>query len=140
MKGTLREGSGAPGSGTGGGFIPVPQVAPGIVEKLVQPLSFERLLSGGVATSNTVRYAVEGTALSAAAGVAEGGNKPESTIAVSTLDEPIKKIATTLTASDELVDDVAASPRKKLQDRRKVGGWLRSGRRQPYGFEGDGGV
>jgi hypothetical protein len=47
MKGTLLEGVGAPGSGTGGGAIPVPQVVPGIVGRLFQPLTFEALLSAG---------------------------------------------------------------------------------------------
>jgi hypothetical protein len=37
---------------------------------------------GGQATTSTVRYAVEGTATSAAAGVAEGGLKPESLLGV----------------------------------------------------------
>ena len=77
-KGTLLEGAGAPGSGTGGGWIPVPQVVPGVVDKLFQPLTFENLLLGGLATGPVVRYATEGTATSAAAGVAEGGLKPES--------------------------------------------------------------
>src|SRR5262245_46770518 len=108
MKGTLLEGTGAPGSGTGGGLVPVPQVAPGIVEKLFQPLVLEDLLSSGVATTSTVRYVVEGTATSGAAGVAEGGLKPESTLGYSTLDEPIKKIATSLVISDELADDAPA--------------------------------
>jgi HK97 family phage major capsid protein len=107
-KGTLLEGSGSPGSGTGGGWLPVPQEAPGLVQKLFQPLKLESLLGSGVATGNTVRYAVEGTATSAAAGVAEGGLKPESTLAFSTLDEPIKKIATTVTISDELLEDAPA--------------------------------
>jgi HK97 family phage major capsid protein len=106
-KGTLLEGSGAPGSGTGGGLVPVPQVAPGIVDKLVQPVTLESLLAGQ-ATGNTVRYAVEGTATSGAAGVAEGGTKPESTLAFSTKDEPIKKIATSLSISDELIEDAPA--------------------------------
>jgi HK97 family phage major capsid protein len=48
---------------------------------------------------------VEGTASSAAAGVAEGGTKPASDIALSTVDEPVKKIATVLTISDELLED-----------------------------------
>jgi HK97 family phage major capsid protein len=107
-KGTLLEGAGSPGSGTGGGWLPVPQEAPGLVQKLFQPLKLESLLGSGVATGNTVRYAVEGTATSAAAGVAEGGLKPESTLAFSTLDEPIKKIATTVTISDELLEDAPA--------------------------------
>jgi HK97 family phage major capsid protein len=62
-----------------------------------------------VAGSNTVRYAVEGTATSAAAGVAEGGTKPESTLGLSTADEPVKKIGTSITVSDELMEDAAAA-------------------------------
>jgi len=108
MKGTLLEGPGSPGSGTGGGWLAAPQVVPGMVDKLFQPLTFESLLLSGVATGNTVRYGVEGTATSAAAGVAEGGVKPESTLAFSTVDEPIKKIATSLTISDELLEDAPA--------------------------------
>jgi HK97 family phage major capsid protein len=107
-KGTLLEGSGAPGSGTGGGLIPVPQVVPGVVSKLSQPLYLESLLSSGQALNNTVRYAVEGTATSGAQGVAEGGTKPESTLAFSTVDEPVKKIATSISISDELLDDAPA--------------------------------
>jgi HK97 family phage major capsid protein len=107
-KGTMLEGSGAPGSGTGGGFVPVPQVVPGVVDKLFQPLSIESLLLAGQASGNTVRYATEGTATSGAAGVAEAGLKPESTIAVSTLDEPVKKVATSIVVSDELLDDAPA--------------------------------
>ena len=45
MKGTLLEGEGAPGTGTGGGLIPVPDVVPGVVKKLFQPLTIENLLS-----------------------------------------------------------------------------------------------
>ena len=37
MKGTLLEGVGSPGSGTGGGLVPVPQVAPGVVQTLFNP-------------------------------------------------------------------------------------------------------
>ena len=40
-KGTLLEGVGAPGSGTGGGLVAAPQVIPGVVEKLFQPLTLE---------------------------------------------------------------------------------------------------
>lgn len=107
-KGTLLEGPGAPGTGTGGGLLGAPQVIPGVVEKLFQPLSFEALLLSGQATTNTVRYAVAGTATSGAAGVAEAGNKPESTLAFSTLDEPIKKVATSIQISDELIEDSPA--------------------------------
>ena len=106
MKGTLLEGTGSPGSGTAGGPLPVPQVVPGVVETLFQPLRLEALLDAGQATGNTVRYINEGTALSAAAGVAEAGTKPESTLALSTKDEPVKKIANVIIVSDEVLEDV----------------------------------
>ena len=108
VKGTLLEGTGAAGSGTGGGLIPAPQVIPGVVEKLFQPLTLEALMSSGVTNTNTVRYAQEGTATSGAAGVPEAGEKPQSTLALSTVDEPVKKIATSLVVSDELLDDSSA--------------------------------
>jgi len=103
--GTLLEGAGSPGTGTGGGLLTVPQVAPGVVDKLFQRLTIADLLASGQATGNTVRYVVEGTATSGAAGVAEGGAKPASDLGLSTVDEPIKKLATSLTASDEMLED-----------------------------------
>jgi HK97 family phage major capsid protein len=106
-KGTLTEGVGAPGAGTGGGLIPVPQVLPGITTKLFQPLRVADLLLSGQTTTSSIRYVVEGTATSGAAGVAEGGQKPESTLGLSTVDEPVKKVATTLAVSDEMLEDAA---------------------------------
>ena len=99
--GTLLEGAG----GQGAGLTPVPQVAPGIVTKLFEAPSVVDLIPTSPATTSSLRYMNEGTATSAAAGVAEGGTKPASDIAISTIDEPVKKIATTLTVSDELLDD-----------------------------------
>jgi hypothetical protein len=104
-KGTLMEGSGSPGSGSGGGLVPSPQVLPGVVTTLFQPLSVEGQLQAVQADGNTFRYVSEGTATSAAAGVAEAGTKPESTLGLSTKDEPIKKIATFLPVSDEMLED-----------------------------------
>jgi HK97 family phage major capsid protein len=105
MKGTLLEGLGSPGSGTGGGLIPSPMVESGIVQTLFQPLSVVDLLSKAQTDTSVVRYMLEGTATNAAAGVAEAGVKPESTIGVSTVDEQVRKVATTLTISDELSQD-----------------------------------
>ena len=89
-------------------MLPVPQVVPGIVDKLFQPLTLENLLLSGQATGNQVRYAVQGTATSAAAGVAELGNKPESTLGFGVADEPVKKVATSIQISDELLEDAPA--------------------------------
>jgi HK97 family phage major capsid protein len=103
-KGTLLE---TPAGG-GAGLVSVPQMVPGVVDKLFQPLNVERVLLSGPATGNTVRYATEGTATSGAAGVAEGGTKPESSLGYVTADEPIKKIATMVPISEELLEDAPA--------------------------------
>src|SRR5246127_1918258 len=103
-KGTMLEGSGAPGSGTGGGLIPIPQVIPGVVQKLFQPLRIADLIMSGQTTTNSLRYIVEGTATSGAAGA---GAKPEPTLALSRVAEPVKKVATSLTISDEMLEDAA---------------------------------
>lgn len=106
-KGTLLTGPGAPGTGSGGGLLPVPDVVPGLVEKLFQPLTVADLIATGTTETNTLRYVVEGTATSGAAGVAEAGAKPESTLGYSTVDEPVKKIATMLVISDEQLEDAS---------------------------------
>jgi HK97 family phage major capsid protein len=104
-KGTLLEGAGG-----GGGALAttVPQVIPGVVDKLFQSLTFADLLLSGQASTSSIRYVVEGTATSGAAGVAEGGTKPESTLGLTTTDEPIKKIATLLPVSEEMIEDAPA--------------------------------
>jgi hypothetical protein len=76
--------------------VSIPQLVPGIVSTLFAPLAREAAMSSGVATSSSVRSIVDKTATSAAAGVAEGGTKPKSTIGLSTVDEAVKKIATLL--------------------------------------------
>jgi len=77
------------------------------VDKQFQPLRISDLLLSGQASTNSLRYVVEGTATSGAAGVAEGGSKPQSTLGLTTTDEPVKKIATTLKLSDEMLEDAA---------------------------------
>ena len=104
-------------SGQGGGFTPVPQVIPGTVNKLFEALSVVDLLPTSQATTSSLRYVNEGTATSAAAGVAEGGTKPASDLAYSTIDEPVKKTATVLTVSDELIDDGGGQVQQYLNSR-----------------------
>ena len=100
--GTLLEGA------QGAGLIPVPQVVPGNVEKLFERLTVADLIPSGQASSNSLRYVVEGTATNNAAAVAEGAAKPASDLALSTVDEPVQKIATILTVSDEMLEDASA--------------------------------
>lgn len=104
FKGTIGE----TGGWGGNAFVSTPQVIPGVVDKLWQPLSIERALGSALAAGPTVRYVTQGTATNAAAGVAEGGLKPESTLGFITTDEPIKKVATITSVSDELLEDSPA--------------------------------
>lgn len=90
--------------GTGGTLVPA-QYQAGIVSKLFQPIGLADYFGQATTTSSHYRYVVEGTATSGAAGVAEGGAKPESTLIYSEVDEPVKKIATSLPVSDELLED-----------------------------------
>lgn len=99
--GTLLEGA------QGGGLVSVPQLIPGVVDKLFQPLRIADLLLSGQANTSSVRYVVEGTATSGAAGVAEGGAKPASNLALSTQDMPVTKVATSIKVSDEMLADAA---------------------------------
>ena len=56
-------------------------------------------------TGGEVRYVQETTATNAAAAVAETAAKPESTLVFGEVSEPIRKIATLLPISDELLED-----------------------------------
>ena len=107
FKGTLAETSAA-GWGGGAGLVSTPQVIPGIVPKLQQGMVVEGCLGSGISTTSSVRYIAEGTATSGAAGVAEATLKPESSLGFTTTDESIKKIATLLPVSEEMLSDAPA--------------------------------
>jgi HK97 family phage major capsid protein len=93
------------GAGTIGGYQDPVQYQPGVVETLFQRLYVADLLAQGQTSSPQVRYNKETTATNAAAGVAEGGAKPESALAFTEVTEPVKKIATVLPVSDEMLED-----------------------------------
>jgi HK97 family phage major capsid protein len=70
-------------------------------------LTIADLLAQGTTDSGTVRYLQETTNVNAAAATDEGALKPESTITFTQIDEPVRKIATFLPVSDEMLEDVA---------------------------------
>jgi len=105
MKATLT--STAAGGITGSGLAQ-PTVLPGILSLLFQPLTVADLMPSGVASSALVRYLKETVATNAAAAVAEGAAKPESTLNFAAVDEPVRKIATWLKVTDEMFEDVPA--------------------------------
>lgn len=84
-----------------------PYLRPGVLPILFQRLTVADLMPS-IATNQTtsVRITKETTATNAASTVAEGGAKPASTLIYSTVDEPIRKIATTIKVSDEMLTDV----------------------------------
>lgn len=79
---------------------------PGIQSIPTWPLRVADLFAPGTTTSTTVRYLEEVSETNAAAGTAEGGAKPESTIVFDSVDAVVGKIATFLPVSDEMLEDV----------------------------------
>jgi HK97 family phage major capsid protein len=110
-KATLVEGDntflagGTPGAGAD--LVPLDQRS-GVLPILFERLTVADLFASGSTQSNAVNYVVESVATNAAAVVAEGGAKPESTLEFSHEQEAVKKIATFLPVSDEMLEDAPA--------------------------------
>jgi HK97 family phage major capsid protein len=83
-------------------------VRPGILPVLAQRLTVADLMAQGSTSATSIRYMVEAAYTNAAAGVAEGAEKPESALAFDATDESVKKIATFLPVTDEMLEDVPA--------------------------------
>ncbi len=99
FKTTLTEGAGS------GAALVNDQVLPGIL-----PLKFERLtvadlLAQGSTNNPSINYMKETTATNAATTVAEGAAKPESALVFDEVTDPVRKIATTLPVTDEMLAD-----------------------------------
>lgn len=91
-----------------------PVIQPSVLQGIQQAtavalrqLTVADLLMQGTTDSNTVRYLLETTNTNAAAAIAEGTAKPESTITFTQVDEPVRKVATFLPVSDEMLEDVS---------------------------------
>ena len=90
---------------TPGSALTPDQRVPGIVETLYQRLYVADLLGQASTNSSQVTYVEETTATNAAAAVAEGQAKPESTLAFGEVTEPVRKIATVLPVTDEMLEE-----------------------------------
>jgi HK97 family phage major capsid protein len=95
---------------TGNSEVVQPSVQPSIQPLLLRRLTIADLIPAGTTDSNTVRViAEEGGStgsVNAAAATAETAEKPESRIRLEEVDEPVRKIATILPVSDEMLEDV----------------------------------
>lgn len=68
-------------------------------------LTVADLLLQGTTDAGSIKYLQETTNTNAASSVAEGAEKPESTITFTEVTESVRKIATTLPISDEMLED-----------------------------------
>lgn len=93
-------------STSGGAGLLVPQYLRDPVLKLYQRLTVEDLMPGGTLAGSSLIYPVETTATNNAAFLAEGGLKPLSDLGITTVTETLKKAATRLKISDEMIQDV----------------------------------
>jgi HK97 family phage major capsid protein len=93
---------------TGGGPLIFPQVLPGIQPLLFKRLTIRDLLASGTTDSNAIIYLQEKTFTNAAAAVAEGAAKPESTLAFQQATSPVQKIAHWLPVTEEMLEDYSA--------------------------------
>jgi HK97 family phage major capsid protein len=82
-------------------------VRPGIQSILQRPITITDLLAQGTTDSSVIRYVQETLFTNGAATVAEGELKPQSALAFDNVDEPVRKIATFLPVSDEMLEDGA---------------------------------
>src|SRR5687768_11733468 len=80
---------------------------PGIVPFAVDETTVADLMLDGRTDNNTLTYMEETTFTNAAATVAEGAAKPESALAFTERTDNVRKIATWIPVTDELLSDVA---------------------------------
>lgn len=93
-------------TGSGGNLI-VTDYRPGIVETLFKRLVVADLLASGTTNSTSITYMKETTFTNAAAAVAEGSPKPESTLVFEQVSDLVRKVAHWLPVTDEMLEDVA---------------------------------
>lgn len=91
-------------SGSGGPLI-VTDYQPGIVPLLFKRLVVADLIAPGTTNSNSITYMVESTYTNAAAPVAQGAAKPESTLVFIQRSDLVQKIAHFLPITEEMLED-----------------------------------
>jgi HK97 family phage major capsid protein len=92
---------------TSGGDLIVTDYRPGILELKFKRLVVADLLASGSTDSSSITYMKETTFTNAAAAVAEGQPKPESTLVFDQVTDLVVKIAHWLPVTDEMLEDVS---------------------------------
>jgi HK97 family phage major capsid protein len=93
-------------AGSGGPLI-VPDYLPGILPLLFRRLVVADLIAPGTTDSNLISFMKEKTFTNAAAAVAQGIAKPESTLVFEAATAAVKKIAHWIPVTTEMLDDFA---------------------------------
>lgn len=112
LKTLLQEGDnlflegGSPGAGAP--LVPM-DMRPGIQPILFERLTVANLLASGSTNANAINYVVETVADPGSIGtVDEGGTKPEAALEFDNVQEPVRKIASFLPVTDEMLEDAPA--------------------------------
>lgn len=95
------------GGGAAGDLI-VPQRQPGIIRQPDRRMTIRDLLTVGRTTSNSIEFVQETGFTNAAAPVAEGAQKPESSLEFNLQSTPVRTIAHWIQASKQILQDVPA--------------------------------
>lgn len=95
------------GDGAAGDLI-VPQRQPGIMRQPDRQMTIRNLLTVGRTTSNSIEYVQETGFTNNAAPVAEGKQKPESSLEFTLQSTPVRTIAHWIQASKQILQDVPA--------------------------------
>lgn len=107
---TLDEGVAPAQAGSSGitGAPITPELLPGIVPKLFQPLYIESLLASGTIGSNSLSYVVESSFNDNTAVTPEKGRKPQVDLGLARVNDPVVKIANLAKVTDEMFEDFDA--------------------------------
>ncbi|CAB4177373.1 major_cap_HK97, phage major capsid protein, HK97 family [uncultured Caudovirales phage] len=89
-----------------GGDLITPDYRPGILPLLFKRLTVRDLLAPGSTASNVIKYMKETTFTNAAATVAEGAARAESTLVFDLVSDDVKEIGHWLPVTGEMVEDV----------------------------------
>lgn len=90
-----------------GGKLLVPQYQPGLIVPPYVAPTVSGLFAQGTTDAASIVYMVEKTYVNAAGPVPEGGDKPESTLTFDSVTDAVKKVATWLPVSEEMLADVS---------------------------------
>lgn len=107
-------------TGGSGGPLIVTDYRPGIVDLRFKRLVVADLISPGTTDSNSITYMKETTYTNAAAPVAEGAAKPESTLVFTQATDPVQKIAHFIPITEEMLEDYSQT-RSYVDSRLRLG-------------------